>query len=119
MERCADGTGGGVELAHHALDLLAQSGFVEVEAEDVLAREELAQGAPVLIGLAHFEWGDDGHQLVEHGVGRRTEGTAVVVDALQIAGVAGKGEGDEHEVRKTSRKTVLHPCDRLGHRHNF
>ena len=42
VERRAHGAGAGEEFAHHALNLLAEAGFIEVEAEDVGAAVEIA-----------------------------------------------------------------------------
>ena len=99
VERLADCTGTGVELLDIALDLFAEACLIEVEAEDILAAVELAQGAPVLIGLANLEGSDDGLQLGEHGVWRRLKRSEVVFQSLQVAGIACQREGDEHEVR--------------------
>ena len=43
VKRLADGTRTGVEFLYHTLDLLAETGLVEVETEDILAREELLE----------------------------------------------------------------------------
>ena len=99
MECGADGTRGGVELLDHTFDLLTETCLVEIETKHILAAVELLQTTPVLIVLTYLERGYDGLQLCQHGIGRGLEGTAVVVDAFQITGIACEGEGDQHEVR--------------------
>ena len=69
MEGLADGTGAGKEFLDHALNLFAEACLVEVEGEDVLAAIEFLEGTPVLIGLANLEWGNDGLQFFEQGIG--------------------------------------------------
>ena len=98
MQGGSHGPGAGEELLHHAFDAVAETSLVEVDGKDVLAAVESAQTAPVLVLPADLQRRHDGLQLTEQRVGRRLEGLTTVVDALQVTGIAGKGQRDEHEV---------------------
>ena len=54
MQGLAHGTIACEQLLHQTLDLLTQTSFVQVEAEDVLTRVELTETRVVLIGLAYL-----------------------------------------------------------------
>ena len=99
MEGGSHGTFAGIKLLHHTLYLLAKAGSIEVEAEHVGTAVQVMQATVVLVGLANLQWCHDGLQLSEHGVGRWLEGSAVVLDSFQVAGIASQGERDELEVR--------------------
>ena len=98
MQRGAHSTHTGIELAHHAFYLLAKTGLVEVQTKHIGTAVQTAQAAPVLVFLANLQRCHNGLQLAQQGVGRGLKRGAVVLDAFQIAGVAGQREGDEHQI---------------------
>ena len=55
MQGLADSAGAGVQLSHHALDLLAQACRIQVNAKDVLAAVESLQAAEVLGTFLDFQ----------------------------------------------------------------
>jgi hypothetical protein len=54
MECLSHSSPTGEEFLHHLLYLSAETGVIKVKAEHVFATVELAQAAPVLIGLAYL-----------------------------------------------------------------
>ena len=98
MEGLADGSVAGKEFFDHAFNLLAETGFIEIETEDIAAAVESLQRTPILIGLANLKGSHNGLKFGKHGIGRWLERSAVVLDALQIAGIACEGEGNQHKV---------------------
>ena len=47
---------------------------------------------------AHLQRSNNLLQLLQHRIGRRLEGRQVVLQSLQVAGITGQHQGDEHEV---------------------
>ena len=98
MQDAAHGAGAREEFFHHALNPFAESGLIQVQAEDVLPAVKGFQATVILILPADFQWGHDGLQFGEHRVRRGLEGGTVVLDALQVPGIAGEGERDQDEI---------------------
>ena len=98
MQGLADSAGAGVQLGHHALDLLAQACLIQVDAKDVLAGVQGFQAAEVLRALLDFQRGHDGGQLCQQRIGRGLERLALVVDALDVAGIAGQHQRDQDQI---------------------
>ena len=69
MQGLAHRTGAGEQLGGHGLDLLAQPGLVQVQAEYILPGVELLQAAHVLGALPDLQGGYDGLKLLQQGVG--------------------------------------------------
>ena len=98
MQGLADSAGASVQLGHHALDFLAQADLVQVHAKDVLAAVESLQAAEVLGTFLDLQAGDDGAQLTQQRIGRGLESLALVVNAADVAGIAGQHQGDQDQV---------------------
>ena len=98
MQGSADSAGACEQLLGHGLDLLAQTNGVQVHAEDVGAAVQSLQAGEVLLAFLDLQGVDDGLQLSQQRIGRDLEGLAVVVDALQVAGIACQHQRDQHEV---------------------
>ena len=76
-----------------ALDLLPQTDGIQIHAEHVGTAVQSFQAAEVLLAFLDLQGVDDGLQLSQQRIGRDLEGLAVVVDALQVAGIAASTSG--------------------------
>lgn len=88
----------GVQLLDHALDLFAQTNGVQIHTEHIGTAVQSLQAAEVLLAFLDLQGADDGLQFSQQRIGRDLEGLAVVVDALQVAGIACQHQRDQHEV---------------------
>ena len=88
VQGSADSAGACEQLLGHGLDLLAQTDGVQVHAEDIGAAVQSLQAGEVLLAGFHLQGSHDGLQLSQQRVSGDLEGLTVVVDALQVAGIA-------------------------------
>ena len=98
MQGGADSAGACEQLLGHGLDLLAQTDGIQIHAKDIGTAVQSLQAGEVLLTGLHLQGSHDGLQLSQHRVSRDLEGLAVVVDALQVAGIACQNQRDEDEV---------------------
>ena len=98
MQGLADCAVTGVQLLDHTLDLLAQTNGVQVHTEHIGTAVQSLQAAEVLLAFLDLQGVDDGLQFSQQRIRRDLEGLAVVVDALQVAGIACQHQRDQHKV---------------------
>ena len=98
MQGLADCAVASVQLLDHALDLLTQTDRIQVHTEDVGAAVQVLQAAEVLLAFLDFQRSHDGLQLGQHRIGRDLKGLAVVINALQVAGIACQHQRDQDQI---------------------
>ena len=88
MQGLAHSAGACKQLLGHCLDLLAQTNGIQIHAEHVNTAVQLLQAAEVLLAFLDLQRSNDGLQLSQQRIGGRLKGLTIVIDALQVAGVA-------------------------------
>ena len=98
VQRLSYGTLASEEFLHHALNLLTESSFVEIQTEHILAGIELLQTGIVLISLAYLQRSHDGLEFCQQWVGRWLKWLQVVIQRLQITGIASQYQRNQNQV---------------------